>query len=118
MARDVTEAERMMLCEEALVLAFGADSRKHIVARATTGWTADPFIGGAYSMAKPGMAHMRERFHLAVHERLFMAGEHTSLNAMPTAHGAYVSGLDAAKKAMDVAGQKITVEPLWVPAAI
>jgi monoamine oxidase len=115
LARDVPEAERMMLCEEALVQAFGADLRRHIVARATTGWTADPFIGGAYSMAKPGLAHMRQRFHVPVHQRLFLAGEHTSLNAMATAHGAYVSGLDAAQKAMALAGRKIIVDPLWVP---
>lgn len=115
LARDLPEAERMKLCEEALVQCFGAALRKHIRSRATTRWTADPFIGGAYTGAKPGKAQMRQRFHAAVHERLFFAGEHTSLNAMATAHGAYVSGLEAARRAMALSGRRFQVDPLWLP---
>jgi monoamine oxidase len=115
LARDISERERFALCEDGLVQCFGSDLRKHIVTRATSSWTADPYIGGAYSCAKPGKAGARKVLREALHERVYFAGEHTSLSAMATAHGAYVSGLEAAQKAMKKAGRAIEADPLWIP---
>jgi monoamine oxidase len=101
---------------DTLVKAFGSDIRKHIVASATTGWTLDPHIGGAYSGAAPGKAVARKVFSEPVHERVFLAGEHVHQHYMATAHGAYETGLDAAHLAAAAlgfsAGQK---DPLWLP---
>ncbi len=101
-----------------LVRAFGAEIRKHVLRRVTTRWGADPDIGGAYAAStRPGHALDRARFREPVHGRLFIAGEHTHATAMATAHGAYLSGLDAACRAATVAGHPdANSDPLWLPA--
>lgn len=101
---------------DTLVKAFGADIRQRIVASATTGWTQDPYIGGAYSGAAPGKAEARKLFSTAVHERVFLAGEHVHLHYMATAHGAYETGLDAAHRAAAALGYSAGAkDPLWLP---
>jgi monoamine oxidase len=101
---------------DTLVKAFGADVRQRIVASATTGWTMDEHIGGAYSGAAPGKAEFRKVFAEPVHGRIFLAGEYVHQRYMATAHGAYETGLDAAHKAaaaLDFSvGEK---DPLWLP---
>lgn len=101
---------------DTLVKAFGADIRKRIVASATTGWTMDEHIGGAYSGAAPGKAEARKVFSEPVHERLFLAGEHVHRHYMATVHGAYETGLDAAHKAAAALGYSAgPKDPLWLP---
>ncbi len=89
---------------DTLVKAFGADIRQRIVASATTGWTMDEHIGGAYSGAAPGKAEARKVFSEPVHDRIFLAGEHVHRHYMATVHGAYETGLDAAHKAAAALG--------------
>lgn len=81
----------------ALVDAYGADIRRHVRGTATTGWVNDPLIGGAYSCALPGFAHMRARLAAPLAERVFFAGEAVSADYYSTAHGAHFTGLAAAK---------------------
>ncbi len=101
---------------ETLVKAFGVDIRQRIVASATTGWTMDEHIGGAYSGAAPGKAEARAVFSEPVHERLFLAGEHVHRHYMATVHGAYDTGLDAAHKAAAALGFPVgQKDPLWLP---
>ena len=101
---------------DTLVKAFGADIRQRIVATATTGWTMDENIGGAYSGAAPGKAESRKVFSEPVHERIFLAGEHVHQHYMATAHGAYETGLDAAHRAATAAGFSVgQKDPLWLP---
>lgn len=104
------------LAIETLVKAFGADIRQRIVASATTGWTMDEHIGGAYSGAAPSKAEARKVFSEPVHDRLFLAGEHVHRHYMATVHGAYETGLDAAHKAAAAAGFLAgPKDPLWLP---
>lgn len=84
----------------ALKDAFGADIEKHIVRVATTGWVADPLIGGAYSCALPGFAHVRARLARPLGDRILFAGEAVSAHAYSTAHGAHLTGLAAADAAL------------------
>jgi monoamine oxidase len=101
---------------DTLVKAFGADIRQRIVASATTGWTMDEHIGGAYSGAAPGKAEARQVFSEPVHDRLFLAGEHVHRHYMATVHGAYETGLDAAHKAAAALGFSVgPKDPLWLP---
>jgi monoamine oxidase len=101
---------------DTLARAFGADIRQRIVASATTGWTMDEHIGGAYSGAAPGKAEARKVFSEPVHDRLFLAGEHVHRHYMATVHGAYETGLDAAHKAAAVLGFSVGAkDPLWLP---
>ena len=59
-------------------------------------WDADPHIGGCYSVATPGQAHLREVLAQSVDDRLFFAGEATSREFMGDVHGAWFSGIAAA----------------------
>ncbi|CAA0104303.1 L-amino acid dehydrogenase [Starkeya nomas] len=84
----------------ALKDAFGADIEKHVAGFATTGWVADPLIGGAYSCALPGFAHVRARLGRPLGDRILFAGEAVSAHAYSTAHGAHLTGLAAADAAL------------------
>lgn len=88
----------------ALKDAFGAEIGNRIAGVATTGWVADPLIGGGYSCALPGLAPMRARLTRTltepVGERVLFAGEAASPHAYSTAHGAHQTGLAAAETAL------------------
>src|SRR5438105_3860271 len=97
-ARDMErkgEPEMIGFALDTLVKAFGSDLRKHVMNAAATHWSADPYISGAYSCAKPGCADARKAFAAPVHERIFLAGEHVHQTKMATAHGAYETGIAA-----------------------
>jgi len=121
-ARDMAaedEAARIDFFIEKLAGAFGSSIRGKITARATTGWTRDPFIRGGYAAARPGKAAARDAMIEADLAPLYFAGEafHPSANA--TAHGAYLSGQDAALRAARHIGcDAKTAEPLWLPAEL
>lgn len=83
-----------------LSAAFGSALQSSIRASAVTGWTRDPLVRGAYSRALPGHAHLRPRLSEPVDDRLFLAGEATSLDAFASCHGAWTSGIAAAKRAL------------------
>lgn len=80
--------------------AFGADLTGRLVRARATEWAAMPFIGGAYSCALPGQAHLREFLHDGVDGRIFFAGEALGREAFSTAHGARRSGIVAAEAAL------------------
>ena len=110
------EPEMIGFALDTLVKAFGSDLRKHVMNAAATHGSADPYISGAYSCAKPGCADARKAFAAPVHERIFLAGEHVHQTKMATAHGAYETGIAAAHKAMKAVGVTAP-EPdlLWLP---
>ena len=70
------------------------------VGQVITRWGQDQFSLGSYSFSGVGSEEPADRKTLAatVAGRLFFAGEHTSHLYFATVHGAYLSGLDAAKK--------------------
>jgi monoamine oxidase len=111
------EAEMTEFALQALVRAFGSDIRKRVVKSATTHWSSDPYINGAYACAKPGRADSRKLFLEPIHDRVFLAGEHVHQSFNATAHGAYLSGIDAAQAAAGKAGySERTADPLWLAA--
>ena len=63
-----------------------------------TRWRSDPFARGSYSFCTPGTRskHLRA-FEDVQNGRLAFAGEHTIWRYRATVHGAYMSGLRAAK---------------------
>ena len=64
-----------------------------------TRWASDPFAYGSYSFAAVGANQKtRERLAQPVNDRLFFAGEATSAHYPSTVHGAYLSGVRAAKE--------------------
>jgi len=89
------------LAKEKLIKAFGSDIAKHIVGCNVTAWRSDPWIKGAYSAAAPGQAHQRQELAKAIDDRVYFAGEAASTEFFATAHGAYLSGIEAANQVAD-----------------
>ncbi|MFS8039289.1 flavin monoamine oxidase family protein [Xanthobacter sp. AM11] len=83
-----------------LASAFGAGLRGKVRRARVTRWAGLPYIGGAYSCALPGRAHMRERLHVGLEGRIFFAGEALGREAFSTCHGAHRSGITAARRAL------------------
>lgn len=83
---------------------FGSGIRKRLRLLASSAWAADPWARGAYSYALPGRAGSRAELAAPVDERLFFAGEATSPEDFSTAHGAWTSGIAAAKAALEALG--------------
>jgi monoamine oxidase len=98
-----------------IAAAFGNDVRRRIVATTTTSWGANPFVRGAYACAQPGRASDRARLvEGTVTERVLLAGEASSAHAMTTAHGAFLSGIDQARRLVRLLGAPdVEPEALW-----
>lgn len=94
------EAEMLALAMEAMVAAFGSGMKTRVVKTLRTHWASDPFTLGGYSHARPGRAASRLRFAEPVGDRIFLAGEHCSIPSFSTVHGAHLSGIAAAEKAI------------------
>ena len=63
-----------------------------------TRWSHDPYTQGSYSYYKTGSSQAdRNALAEPVTNRLFFAGEATSLRHPATTHGAYLSGLREAE---------------------
>jgi lysine-specific histone demethylase 1 len=77
-----------------------AGAAPRLVESLVTRWRSDRFANGSYSYLPPG-ARPADRRELcaAQADKLFWAGEHCSINHPATAHGAYESGLAAARAA-------------------
>lgn len=70
------------------------------VAVVRSDWGANPFTRGSYSYQAPGSSPRdRKAFTRGIDRRLFFAGEHTSRKYPGTVHGAWLSGLVAARRA-------------------
>jgi monoamine oxidase len=79
-----------------LVGLFGSGIRARLRPLVQTGWGRDPFALGSYSYALPGHADARAALAAPVDGRLFFAGEACSRHDFTTAHGAYLTGIEAA----------------------
>ncbi len=80
---------------------FGKDVRKHVIRSITTAWSTEPWTRGSWACALPGQAHQREHLAHAVDDRLYFAGEATVIGGQGTCHGAYFSGIRAAREIAD-----------------
>ncbi|TCT06842.1 flavin monoamine oxidase family protein [Aquabacter spiritensis] len=81
----------------ALSDAFGSEISRHVGRVRATSWARDPWIGGGYSSALPGRAHLRERLLAPLGDRVFFAGEAVARSDFSTCHGAHLSGIAAAR---------------------
>ena len=75
---------------------FGEDVRGALRPLAGSSWARMNRVGGAYSYALSGHAAARKALARPFENRLFVAGEATSLVDFSTAHGAHDSGVRAA----------------------
>src|SRR5215469_12702740 len=79
---------------------LGSEVRERMAPLASTAWQTDPWSRGSYSYALPGHADDRAVLAAPVDDRLFFAGEACSPNFFSTAHGAWLSGINAAEAAL------------------
>ncbi|PAX09637.1 flavin monoamine oxidase family protein [Sphingomonas lenta] len=80
-----------------LVALLGSGWRDRLRPIATTRWRREPFIRGSYSHARVGCATSRATLAEPVDDRIFFAGEACSTQDFSTAHGAYATGVAAAR---------------------
>jgi monoamine oxidase len=85
-----------------LVSMLGSVWRDRLKPVTVSGWFQDPLATGAYSHALPGHWDKRAVLAAPVNERLFFAGEATSLHTFSTAHGAYETGVRAVEEVLAV----------------
>ena len=76
---------------------FGASIKSIIADHITTAWHTEPWSLGAYSYAVPGGSPARQILSEPIDQMIYFAGEAISINHYGTCHGAYLSGLRAAK---------------------
>jgi monoamine oxidase len=83
---------------------FGTAIRQRLHPLANSAWATDAFARGSYSFALPGHAGDRAILAAPVDDRLFFAGEACSTENFSTAHGALLSGREAADRVADLLG--------------
>ncbi|HUI19861.1 MAG TPA: NAD(P)/FAD-dependent oxidoreductase [Methylocella sp.] len=86
-----------------LVHLLGSDIRGRLHSLVETGWGRDPFALGSYSHALPGYVDARATLAAPVDGRIFFAGEACSRHNFTTAHGAYLTGVEAAEEVIALA---------------
>lgn len=84
---------------------FGSDFARRLKPVIVHPWGTDPFARGAYSYAVPGAADERVALAAPVDDRLFFAGEACSRHDFSTAHGAYITGVEAADHILAARGR-------------
>lgn len=81
-----------------LVSVFGSDLGRRIRRTTATAWLSDPWARGSYSAARPGFARCRTVLAEPVAGRVFFAGQACTPTAYGAIHGAWASGVDAARR--------------------
>ncbi len=90
--RAMGEAKATALGVWHLAQMFGVDLRGRLVAAKLVDWSADPDIRMGYSHTMVGGTGCREALGRSIDDRLFFAGEATSVLRPGTVHGAIESG--------------------------
>ena len=77
---------------------FGSKVRSHFVKGHMTDWGTNPLTLGAYAAAKPGNHSARTELARPVADRLFFAGDTTSVSYPSLCGGAFLTGKRVAKE--------------------
>lgn len=99
-ARELERAGSVAFADFAIgdiVSALGASWRARLRPIACSGWSLDPWARGSYSHARVGASEQRAVLAAPVDDRLFFAGEACSRHDFSTAHGAFRTGVAAAR---------------------
>jgi monoamine oxidase len=98
-ARELETAGALQsVARDELVRLFGSDLGRRIRRTTATAWLSDPWARGSYSAARPGFARCRAALAEPVADRVFFAGEACTPTAFGAIHGAWASGVDAARR--------------------
>jgi monoamine oxidase len=97
-----SEGDRAAFVRDFLSQRFGCDEAARIDVLAASAWTADPWSACAWTYAPPGAHGARAVLQQPVAERIFFAGEATSLSQWGTIGGAWAEGERAAMQTATV----------------
>lgn len=89
-ALDVEDAADFLL--DRLEKAFDSKLRQYVTAADRTHWGRDPDVGGSYAVATAGQSEARLALAKPIGNRLFFAGEATSVHHYGLVHGALIEG--------------------------
>ncbi|TCR61541.1 monoamine oxidase [Bosea sp. BK604] len=90
---------------------FGADIKRRLRLIAHSRWGSEPLSGGSYSHALPGHAGARSVLATPWQDRIYFAGEACSESDFSTAHGAYATGIAAARTILASSGKEAGADP-------
>jgi monoamine oxidase len=96
-AEALEDGDAAQFAIDELVALLGSDWRRRLTPLGATRWRRVPYIGGSYSHARIGHAGQRAVLAAPVDDRLFFAGEACHARDFSTAHGAYATGVAAAR---------------------
>lgn len=102
-ARELEAAGEQAFADYAIaeiVGALGSNMRARLAPVAVSRWGIDPFALGSYSHALVGCSDARAILARPVDDRIFFAGEACSRHDFSTAHGAWRTGVVAARDAL------------------
>jgi monoamine oxidase len=100
-------ADAMAACAlDCLVEIFGAALRRAAGPRLIADWDGDPHVRGAYAAALPGRADAALELLQPLDGRLWFAGEALHPEFTGDAHGAWLSGIDAAEAVAHAMGKR------------
>lgn len=103
-------ARQLLALGEAGALAQGLETLRYELGRPDLqpeamrmmNWVDEPYTRGAYSVATPGFADVRDQIATPLDGVLYWAGEHTASHGnAATVHGAYTSGQRAAQEVLN-----------------
>jgi monoamine oxidase len=95
-AMDVEDAAHVVLAR--LERAFDAKLRRYVTAADRTRWGRDPDVGGSYAVETAGHSGARLALAEPIENRLFFAGEATSVHHYGFVHGALTEGRAVARR--------------------
>jgi monoamine oxidase len=99
-ARELEEQDGLgEAARDAIAEAFGSKAIESLSEPLASSWYRDPRSRGGYSAARPGHGNCRADLAAPIDDRLFFAGEATSLKYGATCHGAHLTGIAAGKAA-------------------
>jgi monoamine oxidase len=85
-----------------LLAPVGANALPPVAATVRSRWQTDPHSGGSYSLVRPGSDLSSHRWLAApIGPRLFVAGEASDASFPGTVHGAWRSGIRAARECLN-----------------
>jgi monoamine oxidase len=76
---------------------FGSKIDQHFIKGDVTCWASDPLFQGSFASAEPGAYRHRKILRESIGERIYFAGEACSEKYWSSVHGAYETGVRAAK---------------------
>ena len=96
-AEALEDGDAAQFAIDELVALLGSDWRARFTPLLATRWRNEPYIGGSYSHARVGQAGQRGVLAAPVDGRILFAGEACHPHDFSTAHGAYETGVAAAR---------------------